>query len=230
MSDFEIESDGEGDFEESYSFDAGARNKKSRSKPSAAYVPKKTASFFGGAAKGGGDEDVYDYDFDDQEAKPSMTRSSLKSSMPRSKSSGAHDSFNESMTSGGGSGGGMGMKRSSSIRQSLTSDDLVSQYATESALDKAQRTLQMYNKAGGDKKASMAGGRARTIKEFDENDISLDDSDQEEEVASKRRPLPKRMNTVVPAAAPMSNTFQISRSQAMAAGDGELSLPFQSPF
>lgn len=224
MSDFEIESDGDGGFEESYSFDAGARNKKSspRSSSSAAYVPKKqqTASFFGGAVKGGGDLDIYDFDFDEQEAMPKAKSPQGKSSMPNTKSSmGAHHGSNESMNSSGGGGGGL---RRSPIHQSHTSDDLASKGSSENALEKAQRMLKMYNNPTEKKAPSMAVSRARQVEEFDENDISLDDSD-EDGFASRRKALPKKMPTAAPSAS-MGNTFQISRSQAMSAGDGEFSL------
>ena len=222
---FEIESDGDGeDFEESYSFDARSRKPRSSTSTSASTATKKTASFFGGAVKG--DEDVYDFDFDEQG----------KSSKRKSNAPGTQKGSNESMNSTGGGG----LRRSSTgIHQSITSDDLASKGSSENALEKAQRMLQKYNPAAGGERKAPVASRARRVEEFDENDISLDDSDDDDFANKRSKALPSnayksnnpsnhqlhdnKKTSSMPTSLSTGNThtFQISRSQAMSGGDGD---------
>ena len=171
MSDFEIESDGEGDFEESY---GGHGNKQlaSRRPATNAISTKKTASFFGGGAKsggGGGDEDVYDFDFDAEAPVVKKSYDGKTGSSPTKKTPKVSDSLG-----GGSGGGGGGLRRTESMSRSPTSmslEDLMSQHtAEEDPMKKAQRMLKKYSTEGGGKKGPTKVVR-HSIEEFNENDI-----------------------------------------------------------
>ena len=162
MSDFEIESDGEGDFEESYER-GGNKHVASRRPPPVNIPAKKTASFFGGGAKSGGgnpDEDLYDFDFD---ADAPVVKKSFdgKSSSPPKKSPKVSDSL------------GGGLRRTESMSRSPTSmslEDLMSHHTSEEyPMKKAQRMLKKYSSDGG-KKGPTKTVR-HSVEEFNENDI-----------------------------------------------------------